>query len=135
MVAAGHQRWERGDLVAVELSAPAEARQIADRIQHLRGVPFKDGSDSAPLVEELRRRDIPFVVKGMNRLFDSPEIVAVLGICGTRHPGSRPRCGDECVKGWSDGNRPASAVVTAAHSLSRAAIQAPGSSSSMSRVE
>jgi DNA helicase-2/ATP-dependent DNA helicase PcrA len=102
MVAAGHQTWQRGDLLAVELSDPAdEARWIADRIQHLRGVPFKDGpestprglswsdcavlyrsvaQDSEPLVAELRRRDIPFVVKGLNRLFDSPEIVAVVGV-------------------------------------------------------
>jgi DNA helicase-2/ATP-dependent DNA helicase PcrA len=102
MVAAGHQTWERGDVVAVELSDPAdEARWIADRIQHLRGVPFKDDPDSAPrglswsdcavlfrsvaqdsepLVEELRRRDIPFIVKGLNRLFDSPEIVAVVAV-------------------------------------------------------
>lgn len=102
MVAAGHQTWQRGDLLAVELSDPAdEARWIADRIQHLRGVPFKDGPDSTPrglswsdcavlyrsvaqdsepLVAELRRRNIPFVVKGLNRLFDSPEIVAVVGV-------------------------------------------------------
>ncbi len=33
-----------------------------------------------PLVEELRRRGIPFIVKGLNRLFDSPEIQAVVGI-------------------------------------------------------
>jgi DNA helicase-2/ATP-dependent DNA helicase PcrA len=102
MVAAGHQTWQRGDLLAVELADPAaEARWIADRIQHLRGVSFKDGPDAAPrglswsdcavlyrsvaqdsepLVAELRRRDIPFVVKGLNRLFDSPEIVAVVGV-------------------------------------------------------
>ena len=102
MVAAGHQTWQRGDLLAVELGDPAdEARWIADRIQHLRGVPFNDGPDatprglswsdcavlyrsvardSEPLVLELRRRNIPFVVKGLNRLFDSPEILAVVGV-------------------------------------------------------
>ena len=36
--------------------------------------------DAGQLVEELRRRDIPFIVKGLNRLFDSPEIQAVVGI-------------------------------------------------------
>jgi DNA helicase II / ATP-dependent DNA helicase PcrA len=36
--------------------------------------------DSGPVVEELRKRGIPFVVKGLNRLFDSPEIKAVVGI-------------------------------------------------------
>ena len=36
--------------------------------------------DAGPLVAELRRRDIPYVVKGLNRLFDSPEIQAVVGV-------------------------------------------------------
>ena len=36
--------------------------------------------DSGPVVEELRRRGIPFIVKGLNRLFDSAEIQAVVGI-------------------------------------------------------
>ena len=36
--------------------------------------------DSGPLVDELRQRGIPFIVKGLNRLFDSPEIQAVVGI-------------------------------------------------------
>ena len=53
--------------------------------------------DSGPLVAELRRRDIPFVVKGLNRLFDSPEIQAVVGVF-------RFMAGLDC------GSRPASAV-------------------------
>ena len=102
MVAAGHQTWERGDLLALTFDDPdAEAAWIVDRIEHLRGVPFRDGpdseprglswsdcavlfrsvaKDSGPVVEELRRRGIPFIVKGLNRLFDSPEIQAVVGI-------------------------------------------------------
>ena len=36
--------------------------------------------DADPLVAEMRRRDIPYVVKGLNRLFDSPEIPAVVGV-------------------------------------------------------
>ena len=41
---------------------------------------FRSVADDAdPLVEEMRRRDIPYVVKGLNRLFDSPEIEAVVG--------------------------------------------------------
>jgi DNA helicase-2/ATP-dependent DNA helicase PcrA len=102
MGAAGHQTWERGDLLALTFDDPeAEARWIADRIEHVRGVPFVDrpgaerrglswsdcavlfrsvSKDSGPLVEELRRRDIPFIVKGLNRLFDSPEIAAVVGM-------------------------------------------------------
>ncbi|MHB8539264.1 MAG: ATP-dependent helicase [Candidatus Dormibacteria bacterium] len=102
MVAAGHQTWQRGDLLALAFDDPdAEASWIVDRIEHLRGVPFQDRPDSEPrglswsdcavlfrsvskdsgaVVEELRRRDIPFVVKGLNRLFDSPEITAVVGL-------------------------------------------------------
>lgn len=102
MVASGHQRWERGDLLALAFDEPnAEATWIADRIEHLRGVPFLDrpdaperglswsdcavlfrsvAKDSGPLVEELRRRGIPFIVKGLNRLFESPEIQAVVGL-------------------------------------------------------
>src|SRR5207237_4637406 len=102
MVAASHQTWERGDLLALTFDDPgAEAAWIVDRIEHLRGVQFRDGSgsdsrglswsdcavlfrsvakDSEPVVSELRRRGIPFIVKGLNRLFDSPEILAVVGI-------------------------------------------------------
>jgi len=102
MVAAGYQTWERGDLLALTFdNADAEAAWIVDRIQHLRGVPFRDSQnaeprglswsdcavllrsvakDSEPVCAELRRRGIPFIVKGLNRLFDSPEIQAVVGI-------------------------------------------------------
>lgn len=102
MVASGHQQWERGDLLALTFDDPeAEAVWIVDRIEHLRGVPFRDGPNSEPrglswsdcavlfrsvakdsevVVTELRRRGIPFIVKGLNRLFDSPEIQAVIGI-------------------------------------------------------
>ena len=102
MVSAGHQQWERGDLLALTLDDPgAEADWIVDRIEQLRGLAFTDGpgaeprglswsdcavlfrsvsADSGPVVEELRRRGIPFIVKGLNRLFDSPEIQAVVGL-------------------------------------------------------
>lgn len=102
MVAAGHQTWERGDLLALAFSdTGTEAAWIVDRIEDLRGMPFQDrpeselrglswsdcavlfrsvASDSEPVVAELRRRGIPFVVKGLNRLFESPEIRAVVGI-------------------------------------------------------
>lgn len=102
MVRAGHQEWERGDMIAREFAeADAEAAWICDRIQDMRGLAFEDAQGSEPrglsysdfavlyrsvandagsLVEELRRRDIPYVVKGLNRLFDSPEIQAVVAI-------------------------------------------------------
>jgi DNA helicase-2/ATP-dependent DNA helicase PcrA len=102
MIAAGHQTWTRGDLLALTFDNPeAEAAWIVDRIEHLRGTPFRDDADSEPrglswsdcavllrsvakdsepVVAELRRRGIPFIVKGLNRLFESPEIQAVVGM-------------------------------------------------------
>lgn len=102
MVASGHQEYARGDLLALDfLDADAEAAWICDRIQEMRGLAFQDtgssdprglswsdfavlyrsvAKDAGPLVAELRRRDIPYVVKGLNRLFESPEIQAVVGI-------------------------------------------------------
>ena len=86
MVAAGHQQWERGDLLALTFDDPhAEARWIVDRIGHLRGVPFQgppdepprglSWSDCAVLFRSVAkdsgaarrgaaRRDIPFIVRG-----------------------------------------------------------------------
>lgn len=102
MVAAGHQQWARGDMLALQFDDPAtEAAWIVDRIDSMRGLAFTDSpgsdarglswsdfavlfrsvaNDSGPLVDELRRRGIPFIVKGLNKLFDSPEIQAVVGI-------------------------------------------------------
>lgn len=102
MVAAGHQTWNRGDLLALTFDSPeAEAAWICDRIEAMRGMAFVDQPDTPPrgmswsdfavlfrsvakdageLVAELRRRGIPYVVKGLNRLFDSEEIQAVVGI-------------------------------------------------------
>jgi DNA helicase-2/ATP-dependent DNA helicase PcrA len=102
MLRAGHQTWERGDLIARDFAdEDEEAGWICDRIEAMRGVAFQDAADSEarglswsdfavlfrsvardadPLVAELRRREIPYVVKGLNRLFDSPEITAVVGV-------------------------------------------------------
>ncbi len=98
MVAAGHQRFDRGDLLALSFRDPEEeARWICDRIQRFLGVPFTDSPDAEPrglswsdfavlfrsvksdadeLVAEMRWRDIPYVIKGLTRLFDAPEIQA-----------------------------------------------------------
>lgn len=100
MVAAGHQTFERGDLLALEFPDPdEEARWIVDRMERLRGVPFTDRedadprgltwsdfavlfrsvrADAGPLVEELRRRGIPYVIKGLTKLFETPEVVAAV---------------------------------------------------------
>jgi DNA helicase-2/ATP-dependent DNA helicase PcrA len=98
MVASGHQVFERGDMLALAFDAPdREARWICDRIERLRGMPFKDepgaesrglswsdfavlfrsvSRDADPLVAELKRREIPYVIKGLTRLFDAPEVQA-----------------------------------------------------------
>ena len=44
---------------------------------------FRPVADADPLVAEMRRRDIPYVVKGLNRLFDSPEITPSSGCSAT----------------------------------------------------
>lgn len=102
MAAAGHQDWARGDLLALSFDTPkAEASWMCDRMEELRGLAFTDAPggeprgltwsdfavlfrsvarDADPLVEELRRRNIPYVVKGLNRLFDSAEIQAVVTV-------------------------------------------------------
>jgi DNA helicase II / ATP-dependent DNA helicase PcrA len=98
---ASHQEWERGDLLALELPDPEqEAAWIADRIQALRGMPFTDApdakprglswsdcavlyrtvKDAEPLVDELRRRGIPYIIKGLARLFEAPEVQALVGM-------------------------------------------------------
>jgi DNA helicase-2/ATP-dependent DNA helicase PcrA len=102
MVASGHQLFDRGDLLALEFASPEEeAGWICDRIESMRGLPMEDAPGAQPrglswsdfsvlyrsvakdadqLVGEMRRRGIPHVVKGLNRLFDSPEIQAVVAI-------------------------------------------------------
>jgi DNA helicase-2/ATP-dependent DNA helicase PcrA len=98
MVAAGHQSYERGDMLALTFdSAVGEAAWICDRIARLRGMPFVDtpgaeprglswsdfavlfrsvSKDAGELVDELKRRDIPYVIKGLTRLFDASEVQA-----------------------------------------------------------
>ncbi|MCA2245655.1 ATP-dependent helicase [Mycobacterium sp. WUMAC-067] len=102
MVSAESQQWDRGDVLALTFDdEDAEASWICDRIENMRGVPFSDepgstarglswsdcavlfrsvAKDAGPLVAELQQRGIPYIVKGLNRLFDSPEIAAVVGL-------------------------------------------------------
>ncbi|TQO19919.1 DNA helicase-2/ATP-dependent DNA helicase PcrA [Rhodoglobus vestalii] len=98
---ASHQTWDRGDLVALEFDdLQAEATWIADRIEALQGLPFVDAparpprglswsdcavlfrtvKDAEPVVEELRKRGIPYIIKGLARMFEAPEIVALVGL-------------------------------------------------------
>lgn len=98
MVSTSHQRFERGDLVAMALPNEAsEASWVCDQIEALRGQAFVDEpnedprgldwldfalllrsvkSGAAPFVNELRQRRIPCLVRGMTGLFDTPEVQA-----------------------------------------------------------
>ena len=101
MLDASHQTWERGDMLALQFeNDDDEAAWIAERIQGLQGVAFQDRPDSAlrglswsdcavlfrsvkdadALVDEFRRRGVPFIIKGLARLFDGIEIQACAGI-------------------------------------------------------
>lgn len=102
MVAAGHQTYDLGDLLALDFADPEqEAAWICDRIEYLRGAPFTDRADSAPrglswsdfavlfrsvgkdagpIVEQLRRRKIPYVIKGLSRLFETDEVRAAVAV-------------------------------------------------------
>lgn len=101
MVYQSHQTWERGDMLALQFEDTAdEAEWIAERIIELQGMPFIDKPGASPrglswsdcavlfrsvkdaddLVDEFKRRDIPFIIKGLARLFDAPEIQACAGL-------------------------------------------------------
>jgi DNA helicase-2/ATP-dependent DNA helicase PcrA len=98
---ASHQEWERGDMLALQFQDSAEeAEFIAERVIELQGMPFVDKPTSEPrglswsdcavlfrsvkdadaLVDEFKRREIPFIVKGLARLFETPEIQACAGL-------------------------------------------------------
>lgn len=97
MVYSSHQKWERGDMLALQFEdSGEEAEWIVNRIVELHGMPFIDKPGGQPrglswsdcavlfrsvkdaddLVAELRRRNVPFIIKGLARLFDAPEIIA-----------------------------------------------------------
>ena len=98
MVASGHQVFERGDILALTFAdEDEEADWIARRARELVGVSFNDtpggqprglaysdiaillrsvAGSAAPIVAALRRHGVPFVVKGLNNLFEAPEIRA-----------------------------------------------------------
>lgn len=101
MLYASHQQWERGDMLAQQFGdAAEEASWIAQRILDLQGMPFVDKPGAPPrgmswsdcavlfrsvkdadaLVDEFRRRRIPFLIKGLARLFDAAEIRACVGL-------------------------------------------------------
>lgn len=101
MNAAGHQKYERGDILYNQYASEAEENAfIVNTIRHLRGVAFLDapdaearGLDYADMVVLLRtwkkariimaalsEADIPFIVTGVNELFERPEAKAARAI-------------------------------------------------------
>jgi DNA helicase-2/ATP-dependent DNA helicase PcrA len=96
MKATQAQEYEAGDIVAMTFDAPEdEAEYIAQTCKALRGVAFKDGedqrgmswSDMAILLRSVRRdgtaimaaldaAGIPYVITGMDNLFQKPEAEA-----------------------------------------------------------
>jgi DNA helicase-2/ATP-dependent DNA helicase PcrA len=101
MVYASHQTWERGDMLTLQFpNSREESEWIVKRIIELRGMPFVDNpgadtrglswsdcailfrsvKDADDVVDELKRHNVPFIVKGLARLFDSIEIQACVGL-------------------------------------------------------
>ena len=96
MIPAAAQAYEEGDVAALRFDTPGdEAEWIVDTIRQLRGVAFREGdterglaySDMAILLRSVRRNaqpitdalqaaGIPFVVSGMNNLFETAEAQA-----------------------------------------------------------
>jgi DNA helicase-2/ATP-dependent DNA helicase PcrA len=96
MIPTGAQAYESGDICARSFDDPdEEARFIADTIRQLRGVMFREGEaerglswsdcaillrsvkgNAAPILDALKRADIPFVVVGMSDLFATSEVQA-----------------------------------------------------------
>ncbi len=101
MVSSSLQTWQRGDMLTLRFeNSSQEAAWIATRIEDLRGIPFVDRSgkdargldwsdcavlyrsvkDADALVDEFKRRGIPYIVKGLARLFETDEIQACVGL-------------------------------------------------------
>ena len=101
MVASGHQSYERGDILYNQYETTEEEYDfIASTINELRGTSFQDKVDkesrgidfsdfaillrswkkATEIIEALERHGIPFVVKGVNELFQTDEVIAARGI-------------------------------------------------------
>jgi DNA helicase-2/ATP-dependent DNA helicase PcrA len=102
MVSTGNQSFEHGDVLCLSFANPSEeANWIANKIEETIGTPFKDRPEeeerglswsdfaillrsvkhnAAPIIDVLRARDIPYIVKGMNNLFNTAEAIAAGGI-------------------------------------------------------
>jgi DNA helicase II / ATP-dependent DNA helicase PcrA len=96
------QSYERGDLLGMKFDTPEqEAEWIADKVEQLLGLEYKDDpkgikrglaysdfaillrsvkKDASPIVKALERCNIPFIIKGMNELFSTGEVVAMCSV-------------------------------------------------------
>ena len=99
MKASGHQEFKRGDILGLRFDTQTdEARWIANRIQLMQGTRFQDSpgssarglswsdfavlfrsvkSDAGLLVDIFRELEIPFIIKGLSRLFEADEVLAM----------------------------------------------------------
>lgn len=100
MQSMGKQPYDQGDLLALGFNSPGdEAAWIVGKIQSLRGRPFDENDErrgltwadcaillrsvkhnAEPIVSALREAGVPYFIRGMNRLFDTPEIEAARAI-------------------------------------------------------
>lgn len=101
MNALGHQQYERGDILLNQYeNVTDENIAIVNQIKNLRGIEFKDRKNSEPrgldygdmvilvrkwkkakpIMEALGEANIPFIVSGVNELFNRPEIIAAKAI-------------------------------------------------------
>jgi len=94
------QTFDQGDLLALQFRSPdEEGAWIVGKIRSLRGRPFTDTDETrgltwsdcaillrsvkngaGPIVAALRSAGIPYLIKGMNRLFETPEIESARAI-------------------------------------------------------
>lgn len=99
MIGTGAQAFDQGDLLAIRFDSPqTEADWIANKIKIMRGTEHRDRpgqpprglawsdfaillrsarADAGPIADALGGVGIPFVVGGMNALFDTPEAQAI----------------------------------------------------------
>jgi len=97
MVAKGFQVYEKGDILYNQFNSVADENEfIVSTIRNLRGIKFQDKAETAPrgldysdfvilvrkwkkaeaIIEELQVAQIPFIVSGVNNLFQRPEVGA-----------------------------------------------------------
>jgi DNA helicase-2/ATP-dependent DNA helicase PcrA len=101
MVARGFQEYEKGDILYNQFTeVDDENEYIVNSIRNLRGVKFQDKPDSEPrgldysdfvilvrkwkkadaIINTLQAAQIPFIVSGVNNLFQKPEVNAARAV-------------------------------------------------------